>query len=77
MVWSSDDEEESPWIESSEQVDSEFENLDSSLLSLEISFKLHFLEGGGIGRVSIPLLIWKMEEGSLLNFLNTDLSMDE
>ena len=77
MLGSSDDEEESPWIESILELGWEFETLDSSLLSLEMYFKIHFLEGGMTGRVSIPLLIWQMEEGSLLNFLNAESSMEE
>ena len=72
MLQFSDDEEESLWIEFRKEAafsrvhvsevesllrSEEFETLDSSLLSLQTSFTLHFCEGGGICHVSISMLI--------------------
>ena len=85
MLWFSDDEEESLRIESRKELDpsqfnasegelllrlEEFETIDSSLLLLKLSFKLHFLEGGGTWQVSVPLLILRIEFGWLENSLN-------
>ena len=47
------------------------------ILSLEVPFELHFREGGRIGRVSHPLLIWIMQSGFFQNRLKSNLSMYE
>ena len=47
------------------------------MLPLEASFEMNFCEGGGVGRVCHPFLIWAMKCGSIQDFLKSNSSMEQ